>query len=212
MKGLIIKLIAIAFALAAVLSAFHKIDRLKKENTRLKNNQEILLSENQIIMAESQKYKVSDSLNAIRVSALEFTLSEYKRYRNQDLKLIEQLKSRKSDLETVITSQLKTINTLSAKLNDSIRIDTLTNRINALKYFSYKSEWVDVKGCIDLNQDTINLQIKNKEALKVIETVTHRRFLGFLWKTNRIESRQVDVVSKNPNTEITRCEYISIRQ
>lgn len=212
MKKLLIKIGIIAVAILAIVLLFNRVQSLKEENARLKSNQEILLTENQIIMAESQKYKVADSLSAVRVSELEFTLKEYKRFRSEDLKLIEQLKAGKSDLQKIITSQSETINSLSAKLNDSIRIDTTTNQIDTLKCFSYRSKWTDVDGCVDLRKDTVNLQINNREALTVVETVTYKRFLGFLWKTNKVKSRQVDIVSENPNTEITNCEYISIKQ
>ena len=212
MKKIIIKIVIITVAVIALVFAFNKVHSLKEENARLKSNQEILLIENQIIMAESQKYRVYDSLNAVQVSELEFTLKEYKRYRSDDLKLIEQLKAGKSDLQKIITSQHETISTLSAKLQDSIKIDTTINKIYVLKCFDYKSKWTDVKGCVDLRQDTVELQINNRESLKVVETVTYKRFLGFLWKTSKVKSRQVDVVSENPNTEITNCEYISIKR
>lgn len=192
--------------------AFSKIHSLKEENTRLKSNQDILLTEKEFVMSESQKYKVSDSLNAVRVSELELTLKEYKRYRANDLKLIEQLKVGKSDLQKIVTSQSETISALSAKLQDSIRIDATTNQVDTLKCFDYKSKWTDVKGRIDLRRDTVELQINNRESLKVVETVTYKRFLGFLWKTSKVKSRQVGVVSENPNTEIMNCEYISIKQ
>lgn len=212
MKKLIIKITIAAAVLLVIIEAFHKISYLNKENARLKSNQEILLTENQMALAKNQKYKVSDSLNAARVSGLELTLKEYRRYRSEDLKLIEQLKAGKSDLQKIITSQLETINTLSTKLNDSVRVDTVTNQIDTLKCFNCKSKWADVKGCINLKNDTVNLQINSREALKIIETVTRKRFLGFLWKTNKIKSRQVNVISENPNTEIVNCEYISIKQ
>lgn len=212
MKKIIIKIAIIAIAILALALAFHKIHKLKEENTRLLSNQEILLTQKQTIMAESQAYRVSDSLNAAKVSELQFTLKEYKKYRAQDLQLIEQLKVKKSDLQKVIDSQTETINSLSAKLNDSIRIDTVTNIADTLKCFDYKSKWTDVSGCIDLKHDSINLQIKNRESLKVVETVTYKRFLGFLWKTSKVKNRQVDVVSENPNTKIMNCEYISIKQ
>jgi hypothetical protein len=186
------------------------IDYLQETNTRLKSNQEILLNENLIITAESQKYKVADSLNAIRISGLELTLKEYKRYRSEDLKLIKQLKTKKSDLQKVIDSQVETIKALSAKLNDSIRIDTITNRIDTLKCFNYKSKWTDVKGCVDLYNDSVHLQVNNREALKIVETVTYKRFLGFLWKTNKIKSRQIEVVSENPATQIIEATYVNI--
>ena len=212
MKKIIIKIAIIAVAILALVLAFHKIHKLKEENARLLSNQEILLTQKQTIMAESQAYRVSDSLNAAKVSELQFTLKEYKKYRAQDLQLIEQLKVKKSDLQKVIDSQTETINSLSAKLNDSIRIDTITNIADTLKCFDYKSKWTDISGCIDLKRDSINLQIKNRESLKIVETVVYKRFLGFLWKTNKVKDRQVDVVSKNPNTTITNLDYVSIKR
>lgn len=212
MKKIIIKIAIIAIAILALVLAFHKIHKLKEENIRLLSNQEILLTQKQTIMAESQAYRVSDSLNAAKVSELQFTLKEYKKYRTQDLQLIEQLKVKKSDLQKVIDSQMETINSLSAKLNDSIRIDTVTNITDTLKCFDYKSKWTDVSGCIDIKRDSINLQIKNRESLKIVETVVYKRFLGFLWKTNKVKDRQVDVVSENPNTTITNLDYISIKR
>lgn len=212
MKKIIIKIAIIAVAILALVLAFHKIHKLKEENTRLLSNQEILLTQKQTTMAESQVYKVSDSLNAAKVSELQFTLKEYKKYRAQDLQLIERLKVKKSDLQKVIDSQTETINSLSVKLNDSIRIDTVANIADTLKCFDYKSKWADVSGCIDLKRDSINLQIKNRESLKIVETVVYKRFLGFLWKTNKVKDRQVDIVSENPNTTITNLDYVSIKR
>ena len=65
-------------AIIVSMLAFHKIHKLKEENTRLLSNQEILLTQKQTIMAESQTYKVSDSLNAAKVSELQFTLKSTK--------------------------------------------------------------------------------------------------------------------------------------
>ena len=212
MKKVIIKIASIAIAVLALMLAFHKMHKLKEENTRLLSNQEILLTQKQTVMAESQTYKVSDSLNAVKVSELQFTLKEYKKYRAQNLQLIERLNIKKSDLQKVIDSQTETINSLSTKLNDSIRIDTIANTADTLKCFNYKSKWTDVSGCINLKHDSINLQIKNRESLKIVETVIYKRFLGFLWKTNKVKDRQVDVISENPNTTITNLDYISIKR
>lgn len=212
MKKIIIKIAIIAVAILALVLAFHKIHKLKEENARLLSNQEILLTQKQTIMAESQAYRVSDSLNAAKVSELQFTLKEYKKYRAKDLQLIEQLKVKKSDLQKVIDSQTETINSLSAKLNDSIRIGVITNIVDTLKCFNYKSKWTDVSGCIDLKHNSINLQVKNRESLKIVETVVHKRFLGFLWKINKVKNRQVDIVSENPNTTITNLDYVSIKR
>ena len=205
--------------LTIVLGSFFKIKALKADNTRLKSNQELLMSQKNGLLKEEQKYKVADSLNAIKVSQLELTLKEYKQYYAEDQALISQLKSKRETLQKVVTSQLETINTLSTNLTDSVRIDTVTLQADTvifqadtLKCFDYKSKWTDIKGCVDLKTDSLALQIKNRESLVIAETVTYKRFLGFLWKTKKIKSRQISIVSLNPNTQIINCEYTQIKE
>lgn len=212
MKKITIEIAVIAIIALAQILAFHKIHNLKEENARLISNQEILHSQKQFMAAESQKYKVSDSLNAMKISELQFTLEEYKKYRADDLQLIKQLNIKKSDLQKVISSQVETINNLSAKLNNYVKTDTASNIIDTLKYFSYSSKWTDALGYIDLKRDSISMQIKNRESLKFIETTTYKRFLGFLWKTSKIKNRQVSVISENPNTEIVNLDCINIKR
>lgn len=213
------KLKLISFAIKATLfllpillsvTAFNKIQSLKEDNERLINNQNALISQNVIIMAESQKYKVSDSLNAARVSQLRLTLSEYEQHRSEDMKLIKQLKTEKSDLQKVVSSQLATINSLQAKLENLVVTDSITMQIDTLKCFHTHTEWTDVTGCINTRTDSVNIHLKNRESLKIVESVTYKRFWGFLWKTNKVKNRYVDVVSENPNTEIISVECISI--
>ena len=54
MKKIIIKIAIIAVAILALVLAFNKIHKLKEENNRLLSNQEILLTQKQTTMAESQ--------------------------------------------------------------------------------------------------------------------------------------------------------------
>jgi hypothetical protein len=212
MKTLLNYLAIGVILLIITLGSFFKIKALKADNARLKSNQELLISQKNGLLKEEQKYKVADSLNAIKVSQLEFTLKEYKQYYAEDQALISQLKSKRETLQKVVTSQLETINTLSTNLTDSVRIDTVTLQADTLKCFDYKSKWTDIKGCIDLKTDSLALQIKNRESLVIAETVTYKRFLGFLWKTKKIKSRQISIVSLNPNTQIINCEYTHIKE
>jgi hypothetical protein len=190
--------------------SFCRIRDLKSENIRLNTNQTQLLSQSAQIIEENNNYKVADSLNGLRTNELLLTISEYERYRQKDAALIAQLTSKNSNLEKVISSQTATINELSLKLIDSIVIDTIAHISDTLKCFTYKSQWTDVTGCIDLNKDKVDIQLQNRESIKVIETIKYKRFLNFLWKTNRIESKQIDVISENPNTIIIKSEAISI--
>ena len=47
---------------------------------------------------------------------------------------------------------------------------------------------------------------------EIIESVTRKRFLGFLWYCKKLESRKIDVVSHNPNTTIKNVSYTKIVQ
>lgn len=194
-----------AIAIAVMIMGSKK---LREENDRLKANQETLLSENTIYMAKSRAYKVADSLNAAKVTDLELTIDEYKKYRADDWALINQLKSKGADLQKVISSQSNTIKTLSAGLRDTVITDTIYNKVDTLKCFTYKSKWTDVSGRI--SRDSVSLSIANRESLKIIETITYKRFLGFLWKTSKIKDRQVDVLSENPATTIVNVECMGI--
>lgn len=190
--------------------SFLRIQALKSENARLNTNQMQLLSQTTQIIEENNNYKIADSLNGLRTNELLLTINEYERYRQLDAALIAQLTSKNSNLERIVSSQTATINELSLQLIDSIIFDTITHVIDTLKCFTYKSKWTDVTGCLSLNKDSVDIQLQNRESIKVIETVTYKRFLGFLWKTNKIESKQIDVISENPNTIIIKTEAISI--
>ena len=206
-KTLIILVVTLALSLTIGIS-FKRISNLKNENTRLLNNQQTLLLENNAILAECNKYKVSDSLNAYKVSELRLTLEEYKKYRNNDLALIKKLKLDKADMQKVIDSQHETIYKLSAETKDTVIVkDTI--HIDA-KAFEYKSKWIDINGII--YDSKVEMDINNREALTVVESVEYKRFWGFLWKTKKIKRRDVDIISKNPNTEIIDVDFVSIEQ
>lgn len=183
---------------------------LKRENTTLINNQNALITQRQLALNTNQMYKIHDSLNAAKVSALRLELSNYKDMKGADFELIKQLKTNKSNLQAVISAQVETINSLQAKINTTIRLDTVQNKVDTIKCFEHESKWTKISACVNTKNDSIAISIVNNESLKIIETVAYKRFLGFLWRTNRVKNRQIDVVSENPNTKISNVEYITI--
>lgn len=209
MKKTLIKLGIYLVLILGLCLFFHDYARIKKSNSALKSNQEILLSEKSGLLAENNRYRVADSLNAIKAEELRLTAYEYKKYYSESLETIRKLRIDKRDMQRVIDFQANTINQLSTSLRDTIIIQDTTRH---LKVFDYKSEWTDVSGLIDLDQGTVNLDIENRESLIVVESVEYKRFLGFLWKTKNIKNRSVDIVSLNPNTIITNAEYKSIEK
>lgn len=200
--------IKITLFIALILSiaiTWHYISKLKSENKRLTNNQEVLLSEN-------KQFKIRDSISVVRSKQLEFKISELERYRVKDLELIEDLKISKSSLEGIVSANTETIKKLSLALRDSIRIDTVTNQIDTLKCFNYRSMWTDVDGCI--NTDSIDLQISNRESLKIVQSLEKKKFWFIklpIWLFG-YKTKQVDVVSENPATSITNVEFITVKK
>lgn len=180
-----------------------RIKRLTDERDKYRSNTETLLQ-------DVRTYQTKDNLNAAKVGNLELKLSEYKKYRADDAALIKSLQTKNRDLQRVTTAQMETINELRANVRDSIVYlpgDTVTT---VLRCIEYSDKWVDLDGCIINN--TFSGKIITRDSLLIAETVQYKRWLGFLWKTNKIKNRQIDVVSKNPATRILGVEFVTIEK
>lgn len=196
---------AIILAVAAAFWVQHvKIKRLTEERDKYRSNTEILLQ-------NVKMYQTKDSLNAIKVGNLELSLAEYKKYRADDLALIKTLQAKNRDLERVTTTQMETINELRATVRDSIVYlpgDTVTT---VLRCIDIVEPYFELHGCTTPAGVFTGTHI-NRDSLLIAETVQYKRWLGFLWKTNKIKNRQIDVVSKNPATKILGVEFITIEK
>ena len=197
---------AIALAVAAVVTIWvqrSRINQLTGERDKYRTNTETLLQ-------DVSRYQTKDSLNAAKVGNLELKLSEYKKYRADNAALIKSLQTKNRDLQRVTTAQMETINELRANVRDSIVYlpgDTVTT---VLRCIEYSDKWVDFDGCIINN--TFSGKIITRDSLLIAETVQYKRWLGFLWKTNKVKNREIDVVSKNPATTILGVEFVTIEK
>ena len=201
------KYIILAAIIMAVAAAFwfqqKRINNLTVERDKYRSNTETLLQ-------DVRTYKTKDSLNAAKVGNLELKLSEYKKYRADDAALIKSLQTKNRYLQRVTTAQMETINELRANVRDSIVYlpgDTVTT---ILRCIEYSDKWVDFDGCIINN--TFSGKIITRDSLLIAETVQYKRWLGFLWKTNKVKNREIDVVSKNPATTILGVEFVTIEK
>lgn len=195
----------VALFIAAALAfiwADRKIEKLTAERDRYAGNTSALLS-------EVERYRLRDSMNAARVQSLELTVKEYERFRADDAALIKQLKQRNRDLASVNKTQSQTIIDLRAVPRDTVVLvrDSIITPAVAVHC---GDAWFDFDGILTADQFTGKLT--NRDSLLLAETVKYRRFLGFLWKTRKVEDRQLDVVSKNPHTEIMGIEHIVIEK
>ena len=175
----------------------------KNNLNRIKENMEVLLKSNNDLILEARNYQIQDSLNVAQIKSLELTVKEFKTYQEKDAKLIKSLKIRNKDLETLVNTKLETRDTILVAVHDTVP---------GIATFNYTSTWTDLSGTIDMINDTMQVNITNREDLEIIESVTRKRFLGFLWYCKKLESRKIDVVSHNPNTTIKNVSYTKIVQ
>lgn len=199
-KWIIVAVVILAAAIA-VIWVDKKIDRLTAQRDKYRNNTETLLS-------DVETYRVRDSLNAARVQSLELSVKEFERFRAADAALIKQLKARNRDLAAVNKTQSQTIIELQAAprdtfiVRDSIPIPAVAVHCG--------DAWFDFDGLLTATEFTGTLA--NRDSLLIAETVQYKRFLGFLWRTNKVKDRRVDVVSKNPHTSILGVEHVVIEK
>ena len=175
----------------------------KNNLNRIKENMEVLLKSNNDLILKTRNYQIQDSLNVAQIKSLELTVKEFKTYREKDAKLIKNLKIRNKDLEALVNTKLETRDTILVAVHDTV---------SGIATFNYTSTWADLSGTIDIVKDTMQVNIINREDLEIIESVTRKRFLGFLWYCKKLESRKIDVVSHNPNTTIKNVSYTKIVQ
>ena len=200
-KYLIFAAIALLAAFGAIWAA-NKIAKLQVERDRYKGNMTALFS-------EVERYKTKDSLNAARVQSLELTIQEYRRFRADDAALIQSLKAKNRDLAAVNKTQSQTIIDLRAVPRDTVVIVRDSIKVPAVSVHC-GDDWFDFDGL--LTADEFTGILSNRDSLVFAETVKYKRFLGFLWKTNKVKDRRMDCVSKNPYTTIMDLEYIVIEK
>ena len=196
-----LKFLAFLVVSLAVIFLINETAKLQEENKRLVNNQITLLD-------SMQTYKVADSLNVAKINVLELSLSDYKKYREENATLIKKLKADKLSATTSINATTST--NIKAVIKDSIVYKDRVVPIDTVKQIKYDSKWASIYGY--LANDTINLNIINREELLVVESFVKKRFIGIklpIWLFG-YKTKSVNVVSKNPNTEINNLEYIQI--
>ena len=178
-----------------------RIKSLTGERDRYRSNTNALLG-------EVEHYRTRDSLNAAKAEVLSLKLSEMERYRAEDLKTIESLKIRKRDLEQVTTMQMQTIADLRGTVADTIIVVEQVH--DTVQILHVSDAWIDLHGVVA--DGAFNGTLEVRDSLLIAETVERARFLGFLWRTKRIKSRQIDVTNKNPYSTIVGVESIIIEQ
>ena len=181
-----------------------KIEKLTDERNRYRGNTETLLQ-------DVETYKTKDRLNAAKVGVLELKLSEFEKYRASDAELIKTLQTKNRELEAVTTAQMETITQLRGTVRDSIVYLPGDTTTTVLKCVDISDPWFSLNGCTTPD-GTFSGTFVNRDSILIVATVQYKRFLNFLWKTNKVKNREIDIISKNPHTKIIGVEYIEIEK
>lgn len=138
------------------------------------------------------------SYQASRVSGLCYTLDEYKKYRSEDLKLIEALKVKLKNVISVSNVNVQTTQHIETPV---VKTDTST-------CFNYSDKFLDLAGCVIKNEAEINY--KHRTELVIVPSIVNKHH--FLWWSWGVKGVQMDAVSKNPNDSITYNTYYEIKK
>ena len=198
-RRLILAAIMAAMLVVIVLQGV-SVSRIKSERNRYKENTRTLL-------VDVNTYKVRDSLNAAKAQDLSLKLSELKKYRQEDAKLIADMEVKLRNLQAVASMVTETRTEFVTKI---VR-DTIfkaVNDTNKAAIIDYEDKWLTFKGRLENGQFRGN--IISRDSLLIAENVRYKRFL--FWRTKRIKSRDFRVVSKNPHTKIVDCEHIIVEK
>lgn len=181
MNKFFITCIIILFILLAAVTRLYNITLKEKE--RFEANQTTL-------MTSLNNFKFRDSLNAVENGRLKLSISELKKLREADFKLIKELKLRPKDVETITKVKVVTRDSIIFQLKDSC--------------INYESEWTKVSGCIG---DTLSIETSDSIAFIAHKEYKHK-FLFFRWG---LERAKVKIINFNPRSSIKSPEWIDLK-
>lgn len=175
-------------------------NNLRQERDTYKQNMDAALT-------ECVAWKTKDSLSAAKNDILELRMSELEKYRAEDLATIKALKRKNETLSQMVKENAETKVEIQTVVKDSIIYLPDTSKI--IKAIDWKDPWAEFHATID--GDDFNATMTSRDSLLVGTATEYKRFLGFLWKTNKIKSQSVYVTSKNPHTVIQNVEAYTIK-
>ena len=178
-------------------------------NAKLKSENEILQTNVGTLLTGAEQYKVKDSLQVATIANLELSISEYRRYKAEDKKLLESLKIDNKRLKGVINTQTEAYYQQTTLLRDSVKMLLSPDSIKipvSIKTASFADQWHSLN--VTIQGDSLNYKLKTKESLLVTNHIVPKRFLFFKYGCREVRT---EVVSRNPYVKDIQVESITIR-
>ena len=196
-KRLLFEVVVIGTLLLAVFILFKGYQREKGERMRFENNQAVLL-------AQIQTYKVSDSLNAARVGALELTVREFKDNFKEQAALLKEMGVKLNRLQSVTSLATQTTTNFVTTVRDSVIFRDVPVRVQKIEF---SDKWLSMNGFIE--ERKFYGEITTRDSLIQAISRVPRMFLFIPYGTKGIEQ---SIVSANKRTEFTYLRYIEFER
>lgn len=194
--GIIIVSFGILFGIIAYQHG--RLKKFRSENKMLNANIETLTEGVNL-------YQTQDSLHAASTGILELKLSEYRKLRQEDARLIERLNIQLKRTENVSVHAMESNRQMVIPLRDTVFV--IRNQTDTVQHFSKRSPYIEL--CGRLRSDSVELDLTTYDTLLQVIHRVPKRFLFIRYGTKAIRQ---EVVSKNPYTRITYSEYIQLRK
>lgn len=179
-------LIAIIILLGIVAGLSNCLNKEIKERSRQERNVEVLND-------DIKRYKFQDSVNAISVGELNYKISELKKYRADDARLIKDLNLRLKDVREIIKTEIVTR-------------DSLVYVLDTAGCFHHRSKWLKVDACI---RDS-SMTIESRDSIaQIIHTEYKHKFLFWRWG---VKGFRQEIINFNPHSNIEYSEFIKVKK
>ena len=178
-------------------------------NESLKSENKILQTNVSTLIEGAEQYTTKDSLQVATIANLELSISEYRRHKAEDERLIESLKIDNKRLKGVINTQTKAYYQQTTLLRDSVKMLLSPDIIEipvSIKTASFADQWHSLN--VTIQGDSLNYKLKTKESLLVTNHIVPKRFLFFKYGCREVRT---EVVSRNPYVKDIQVESITIR-
>lgn len=181
----------------SILGLSFLLNNTMEEKKRLANNQESLLS-------DVEYYKTESGKNAASVQKLELTKSELEKHCIDLTQTVEDLGIKVKRLQSASTTVTKTEVEIQTVVHDSI---VYRDRPVILKTINWKDPWIKLDGILD--GEDFSAKIQNIDTLNHIAHRVPKKFLFFRFGTKAV---RLEVVNKNPHSQIVYTEYIELKK
>lgn len=174
-----------------------QIHKLTEERNTYQSNTYSLLSDMEVL-------KNDTAMKAYQVQTLNLSLDEYKKYREDDAKAIEDLKIKLKRVTAAAQQEIEIKASIKTIIRDSIVHDTVPRIIQAM---SFTNKHISFVGSIKNDSLTANINVPIKLS-QVLYKVPKHKFLWWSWGCKAV--KQV-IATNNPYVNINYSEYIEIK-